>query len=664
MTSKRLSIWAAITATMATASVLLGTNHYSIQEALNALVNGTDGNLHQYSTQEAANLLVELAQTPTERDTLVSEICLVMDDNVKRGSGSAGTYENMDTMRAAMFSCRTAVNGTTVYTDADGRTTKWHFPVTFTIEPQSALAQGGSDTSSAATSTNFSIYDFNNFATRYGCDLTCTTGFDEQGGWAHGITGKIAKGNFTSYDQFENNLIRGIKPSMIDSLGFRNIDPNFKFKTMSWSNASATMPQKQILARNGIKYAVSSNNLASANSTQGVRPNFLWPISGGVPMGLGEGANNFISCMPGRLPDRYEIVQALAETNDTTIVMDTIRKCVALRGSGLVINIHNLALWSSNLTGTTGPGTVSGLMAILAKYERQGRIKFVTFDQFCNDFYERPIGPTANWLPKNFSDNDLDGKVDLFIQGVTGNSFPGTSATGVPTNGTGAVTITTGGYGGLKEAALRWEGISAIGAHGSVAGQVFDPEFNNARTQPWSSGALAVAYPCPPQGYMAHIEFEVREDTTKCSLARHGGDGGTNDGVPHGTTAANSGGVGDTIGVWWQASAGGRWNKKQLGLSVQPLYILSETASRKWMPYGSYATTVTTEKEVLMVLTNKDRNSSTANKYARFEAEFPVPAMADILYIGIWKGGSIQSQAVRISDVSLSFYRANYFEGQ
>lgn len=607
-----------------------------MQKALNELV-GAKG--YSYSANDAIDVLLDqyLTERPTpttprqamnsvqakmrlfgaERDSLVSMICFVMDDNVKRSQSNGA---NIDTIRTALFSV-----------GQSGRPKPWRFPIGFTVEPQSMLH---SDTTTAGLNTNLSKYDFANLVRNYGCDIYGTTGYDEQGGWAHGVTGKIATGAFTSLNQFETNLALGLSQAVLDSCGFYALDPNYRAVWMSWSNSSCTWFQKAILHKYGIEFGISSGTLSASGSGSGERPNYLWPVQGQLNLGLSANvAGRFTSVLPGMLPDRYEIAQAIAETSDSSGVRETIQKCVALRGSGVVVNLHNFALWSTNLAGNNAGdlSTVSGVMSLIAKYVRQGRLRVVTPTEFCQTYFCRSIGPSANWLQANFRDTDGDGSIDNWVtRGTTGSGFPN-GAVNMPSNGTGAFSApAAGGYRGRKEVALKWSGVSKIGNPG--AGYATDPAGSN-RTQAWTSGADAAVLPGPPRGWTAHFEMAVRADTTK--------------------TSGNRSALGDSVGVEWFAVGAGNWNKRRQGVGVTFKYLRDMNLS--YEPTSSFGSAGDAVAQPHVKLAGRDRVGGPNAKFAIAEFEYEVPDWCDVLYVTVWKGGRSETEAIRISDVFLGF---------
>ncbi len=570
-----------------------------------------------YPVPQALGLLMDqyASMRANERDTLVSMICFVMDDNVKRSSVNGA---NIDTIRTALWSV-----GQT------GRSKPWRFPIGFTLEPQSMFHN---DTTSAGANTNWSKWDVLNAVTRYGCDANGSTGYDEQGGWAHGVTGKIATGAFTSIDQFDRNIGFGVQGAVIDSTGLPAVVPNYRVRWHSWSNSSCTAFQKRILHKYGIEFAFSAPSLASTGSGSGERPNYLWPAQPtGMNVGLASGAvGAYVSVLPGMLPDRYEISQAIAETSDSATTRLTIQKCLSIRGSGVVVNLHNFALWSTNLAGNNAGdlSTVSGVMSLIAKYVRQGRLRVVTPTEFCENYYYRPIGPGANWVQPNFRDSDGDGNIDWWIQrGTTGQGFPN-AGVNVPTNGTGALGAATVGYGGMAERPLRWSGVSKVGDPGT--GYATDMA-GATRTQAWTSGSDAIIIPGPPRGWVCHVEFAARGDTTKA--------------VSNVTT------LGDSIGVTFTSAALGNWNTKRQGISPNLRFLRDMNLS--YEPTSNWTGPTTGNSMPHIKLAGRDKVGG--SKYARGEFEFEVPDWADWLYITFWQGGRQESQTIRISNVFVGF---------
>ena len=587
-------------------------------------------NYANYPAPYAIKLLTNYAR-PQERDTLVTLVCFIVEDMIKNSQANGA---NLDTLRAALLSCSKDYTGK-LYPNAAGRIHKWRFPVSILVEPQACLEN---DTSRTGLNTAFSIYDLRNLGERYGADLKGMQGYDEQGAWAHGQTGLVATGAFSSYASFEANIALGVSRAVVEKMNLSS-DPEFRFRWWSCSNSSTTAKQKAILKKYGIDYGIVPPSLASTGSGSGERPSYIWPAQAGINCGLSTLVKGrYLATLPAAVPDRYEMQQCIAETSDTASVRQTIQKGLANPGSGIVVDLHNFALMSTNLAGNNAGdlSTVSGFCAYLAKLERQGRIRVVGATEFFENFYERPIGPGANWIPRNFSDNDADGNIDMWVQRntVTAQGFPN-GALDCPTNGTGALgTPTAGGYGGTKEVTLRHSGVSKVGDPGT--GTANDPA-GNARTQAWASGANAVVIHAPPKGKMAHVEFAVRGDTTKA--------------VGHVTT------LGDTVGVSWTEVALGNWNMRRQGVNGTMVFV--RNLNSQWEPVQSWATTGTATAQPHIKLAGRDRVGGPDAKYGRGEFEFKVSEWCDILYITFWQGGRQESQSIRISDVFVGFRKSD-----
>ncbi len=566
-----------------------------------------------------------------EQDSLVPEICFVIDDNIF-------TQAQWDTLKAAFR----LVSPTGA---AISRTYSYKFNVGFSVEPQSAQKWTDLDAhvvADTAVGGNLSTQRLRTLQLR-GDDMG-TVGWDERGSLWNGDTGKVATGNMTSTNLFDNMITMAVLAQR-DTMGLGM--PRW----ISWSNSSCTSWQKQLAHRAGIEFGFQSGQTASVGAGSGERPNYIFPQRARLQSGSADqyGMTNatgiYLSSLPGSVTDRYEIAQTLGEQSDTAATYKALRCLVANPGSKAVWIGHSFATWDTNLQGSAVFGTVSGVMWRISQYVRQGRLRVVTPSQLADDTFNNPPGPGANWLQGNFRDSDADGQVDNWACCTSGNSFPA-GAVGVATSGTGSLVITTGGYRGKKIAALNWSGVNKINGASMVA---TDPA-GNTITKAWASVAAGPVIYAPPRGWVAHIEFMAREDTTKCSLVRHGGDGGTADGAPH-----TGGALGDSIGVNFIFTTLSHWNTVRNGYS--PTLLWQRDLGTNWMPwFVSFPTFLGANAGAHFKLAGRQRiGLGAAYEWAHCEFEYEVPDNADVMYIPIWQGGSQQVKSIQISDVRVSF---------
>lgn len=619
---KKKSIWAVIFATVATAGALVATNNYSIQEALNALSQGTvDTDLHRYSTQEAANLLVQEMNTRTERDSLVGMVCIVYDDcmNVQ-----------WDSVR-----CLNPTRGGPG--TADGRT--WDFPAGISMDAHQVLYGDTTNTTMSPAKIRGLL--------RRGWDMGAVGYYEGYRFIAGNATlwnsdrGAIAAGNFTSTDPFEFMLSQARNQATLDSIGIP-----YKPRWLCYSNSGGTAFQASMLSRLGYEFGYVSGQSASG---VGIRPSSSYPIFSfaGGDTGMVSNTLAMVAMTPGLQPSRYEIVTNVTDGNTSINTKRAIWRAMQTKGL-CVINIHSPIVWAASMAaaGDTlgaygGLRSLSGVMSFCNRYVKAGLLRVVTPSEAADWFYNRPISPGANWVNSNFRDIDRSVHSSPTTMYRQDNWMQVTSNWGVPTKAL-LGNPTAGGYGGKNYCTMRW----ATGVKATLASRTTARSFNQYNTAMWV---------VPPKGgdWTAHFEIFAIEDTV-ASVA----------------TA-----VGDTVGITFTVAKVGYWNNyagvtPQLyplnawGSYTPDLYVPGGTptgevsSSIRFAP-ATAQTTIVGNYFVMAAANNVLAGVAGPRhkEWLHMVADWEYPAGADIMFVSVWHGTTAASGKIRLSNPHLSFFK-------
>jgi len=326
-------------------------HRYSSQHALNKMLNERPT---EYTLQEALNII---AQTPAERDTLVTLFTWIFDDgskNLWNATAWADSFTAYDQVATVSVIAHNALYGDTTNT---------------TLSPARLRALEA-------------------------------RGWDIQGhGYTHGDSLWASSGAYamcqgqTNRTQYMREWTRCM--AAFDTLGLR---PPRGF---SWPWSGGNQIAKEEATKAGFDYGFASAQTA----TNGIR--YCYPVE--VERIFGS---RYIAAYPGILPDRYEIGQCIGDANNYSTFRASVRRGIKARGSWIVYIGHSPQAWES----TTGHQFEEAL-GFIDSLRTLGLLRVVTAREGYELMFETPIGPSANFMYPNLPDVDADNQPD-FVNSV------------------------------------------------------------------------------------------------------------------------------------------------------------------------------------------------------------------------------------------------------
>lgn len=632
---KKTAVWAGLVAVGISATVLIGTQDLSLQQALNQLAGNNKAPYTALSTQQAANVMLLQEQQAAEHTTSMPGVLMWdWDDNHKVLAPDSLFIDAM-TDNGIKFGLNMEM-----YTVLNGDT----------------------------TATYISIWDAKALQNR-GAEIG-TAGYRELTSLYNQFRGAVSTGDslgvgVSPLDSFVVNIQRGVlaqRDSTYNGVGF-GVAPRYSVN----SNSSASWAVNYALAANGIEYGfaggttpsgVSSADGAHAYSYRPWGPIESQLVNFGMFGANGDGAGtpggSYQTPLPiirGRLPNRYETVNNLYETLDFKGWKNRLDRAAQFGGAAIFVG-HSPRTVGASLTDITPSGGTDALSRfdslctfIKTNYIDTGLLLSKIPSDGMDYFYKRPIGPLVNFIPDDFADIDGDTHVDFW--------FNGRGLT-VSLEDTALIYPHTARYLGHPSMVLNW---------GSTLAQMF-PTFTgtgNYRTlSQWAPGsqgtalttsnqkiwyqtnAMCVAIPPLGEGWVARFEVAAIVDT-----------------VASGYSSV----TGDSLGISFMTLSQGYQDQILSGGSVpdwkNTVYRTQSGSDSNWRDYSwrAYSSIGPVSGRHLVTLGSRNALYRDNSEWVILQAEYRVPAYCDYVVVSIYKSVTLPAGAVVISNPRLTFYR-------
>lgn len=624
---KKTAVFAGLMAIGISATVLVGTQNLSLQQALNQLAGNNRAPYTALSAQQAANIMLLQEQQAAEHTVnMPGVLVMCFDDNYKELS------PNHDSLYVNSMTNNGIVGG-------------------LTIEMQ-AITQN--DT----VNNVLSIWDVQALKNR-GWELG-TTGYDEIAGMYDPNTGLIATGAIASEDTFSANIARGIRAQR-DST-YQGIGPLGmpRYAVSSYSSSSNVIDRA--LALNGIEYQFTGAGTATgANAYDGVsmagsRPTGLLAASlANMGMfGTGSTVNQPLAAVRGIHGPRYQIVNQLYDGATFASWKKALDR--AVQQGGLVVYVgHKPSDIGTAVALKAGKAESFDSLCtyINERYLSTGKLLCLKPSEGLDYFFKRPVGPLVNFASPDFQDFDGDGHVDGWYNGTVGansNSFAASdSAYLIPHAAT---------YMGHQSMALNWGRaftqnfpINGNGTYsGSRSGSNWSPlngiNFTVSESNDqiwWQTNAMLCVIPPEGDGWTARFEAWAIIDTTAGGgVASIAGDTlGVTFYAPYQFVAPNYLGTAPAYKFMQAHVAAGTFYR---GPDVSWDYVNATTS----MPQSGYH---------FWRLGARNNLYRSGKEWAHMLAEWDVPAYSNYLIVSLCKSRLLPQGSVVISNYSVTFSR-------